>query len=92
MKEFLLISGKHTKLELEFQKHDLLDIYEAFLKHEITHDLAWSLTKDELKEIGLTLGQQKRYLAAAKKDNKASTQNPVTSNKGALIAKDRTMM
>ena len=55
---------KKSKLVLELEKYNLMDAYELFRNHSITHDILWTLSENEIKEIGLNLGQRRRYLLA----------------------------
>jgi len=48
-------------------KHNLGEHGQAFTDNGITLDLLQELTQDDLKEIGLTLGDRKRFLIAVRK-------------------------
>merc|ERR1712080_506372 len=56
------------------QKYSLFDLYGIFKRQGITKPILWDLDLSELHEIGLNVGQRKRYL-------KAKKENLVTFNK-----------
>ena len=45
-----------------------MDLYGVFQGAHITHDIVWRLTVDDVVELGLTVGQKKRYFEAVKKE------------------------
>ena len=60
------IIGTTTKDELwlELEKYKLTDIYDALRKESITAYILWELTEEEIRRIGLNVGQSHRYFRA----------------------------
>ena len=58
--------GTTTKDELwlELEKYKLTDIYDALRKESITAYILWELTEEEIRRIGLNVGQSHRYFRA----------------------------
>ena len=55
----------------ELIKYDLEDLYDALHAESITTDILWDLTKEQIRQIGLNVGQTLRYLKA-KEDHQAA--------------------
>ena len=76
------IIGTTTKDELwlELEKYKLTDIYDALRKESITAYILWELTEDEIKRIGLNVGQSHRYFRAKDlyKDSLPTTTMPTS--------------
>ena len=56
-------SERNRKLLQELEKHNLTDLYEMFLKHNLTQDNVWKLTSDVLEQMDLPLEEKRRYLS-----------------------------
>ena len=76
------IIGTTTKDELwlELEKYKLTDIYDALRKESITAYILWDLTEDEIRQIGLNVGQRHRYFRAKDlyKDSLPTTTMPTS--------------
>ena len=59
-----------SSLQMELQKEDLSDLYSIFLEHGNTVNTVWLLDEDDLIEMGLSIGERKRYLLVANKKKK----------------------
>jgi len=68
------------ELWLELEKYKLTDIYDALRKESITAYILWDLTEDEIRQIGLNVGQRHRYFRAKDlyKDSLPTTTMPTS--------------
>lgn len=53
-------------------RYGLMNLYPTFLRHKIAIDDLWTLTGEELTEMGFTVGEKRQYLKAAKKAKEKS--------------------
>ena len=54
---------KNQKLLQELEKHNLTDLYESFLKQNLTQENVWKVTSDVLEQMDLPLEEKRRYLS-----------------------------
>ena len=69
-------------LECVLRNQNLSDLYSVFIEHEITPETVWSLSEENCKEMGLSIGDRKRYLLAANKRNETDQE---TANSELLL-------
>jgi hypothetical protein len=73
-------SGKDLKMQDPLQewmtRMKLLDIYHIFQKHGVTIDQVESISTDTLNEMGLNIGQRKRFFTARGRDGSSSSNAP----------------
>ena len=60
-------------MEEELNRHNLSELYPTFLRESVTLDVLWLLTENDVREMGLTVGQRRRYFLAAEKETIKST-------------------
>ena len=68
-------------MEVELTKHNLFDLHQLFVREGVARDIMWKLTIDDAKEIGMNVGQRRRYFLALEQEIK---HNPEL-NKGMLL-------